>query len=147
MSNKSGKSILLQTINAKNNVLLKIKFKNNDNLLTLHVDKEILKNFKKNNIINVHYFDVNQNKYNKIAVTTDKLTYEKTLLNVVRNKLEKREVIYCSILNEEQIDNSNLNNDNSILGIEYDDAVILGDCLASRAELTNKKDNDDNNNQ
>lgn len=47
MSDKSGKSIFLQTINAKNNVLLKIKFKNNDNLLTLHVDKEILKNFKK----------------------------------------------------------------------------------------------------
>ena len=94
MSNKSGKSIFLQTINAKNNVLLKIKFKNNDNLLTLHVDKEILKNFKKNNIINVHYFDVNQNKYNKIAVTTDKLTYEKTLLNVVRNKLEKRVINY-----------------------------------------------------
>lgn len=73
--------------------------------------KRFLKILKKNNIINVHYFDVNQNKYNKIAVTTDKLTYEKILLNVVRNKLEKIEVIYCSILNEEQINNSNLNND------------------------------------
>ena len=96
----------MNAVQCENNVVLKIKLEQ-DNLLRLHVSEYVAK-LKPSDVIILNYQTINC----KIG----KLVYEKELFDY-------RPVTYCDVCNVK--DNKETKNENNIVGVEYDDAVII----------------------
>ena len=104
----------MNAVQCENNVVLKIKLEK-DNLLRLYVSEYVAK-LKPSDVIILNYFDVDKNDYQTINCKIDKLVYEKDLF-------EYRPVIYCDVCNVKN--NKETKNENNIVGVEYNDAVII----------------------
>ena len=104
----------MNAVQCENNVVLKIKLEQ-DNLLRLHVSEYGAK-LKPSDVIILNYFDIVKNNYQTINCKIGKLVYEKELFDY-------RPVTYCDVCNVK--DNKETKNENNIVGVEYDDAVII----------------------
>lgn len=104
----------MNAVQYENNVVLKIKLEQ-DNLLRLHVSEYVTK-LKPSDVIILNYFDVDKNDYQTINCKIGKLVYEKDLFDY-------RSVIYCDVCNVKN--NKETKNENNIVGVEYNDAVII----------------------
>ena len=107
----------MNAVQYTNNVLLKIKLEQ-DNLLRLHVSEYITK-LKQNDVIILNYFDVDKNDYQTIVCKIERLVYEKGLFG-------KRPVVYCYVCDVKDEANKKTKDETHIVGVEYDDAVIIG---------------------
>ena len=104
----------MNAVQCENNVVLKIKLEQ-DNLLRLHVSEYVAK-LKPSDVIILNYFDIYKNNYQTINCKIGKLVYEKELFDY-------RPVTYYDVCNVK--DNKETKNENNIVGVEYDDAVII----------------------
>lgn len=104
----------MNAVQCENNVVLKIKLEQ-DNLLRLHVSEYVAK-LKPSDVIILNYFDIDKNNYQTINCKIGKLVYEKELFDY-------RPVTYYDVCNVK--DNKETKNENNIVGVEYDDAVII----------------------